>query len=191
LGSIEDGSGGSFTAIALDLNEITGFNELFRNSIIFPAHRERGLPQRYLTLAGKSSALCFEFLFGKSVMNGDQRIVKLLERIEPEMDRAEQLILSGNEREYFAWPNAINLSDAYEDIFPYLDLGAPACFLLTPTNCVWEADTNLCLVLDMLHSDLTDPDPLKFVWDARYGVLRKCAGSELAAARRKCCSKSS
>lgn len=106
------------------------------------------------------------------------------------MNRAEQLILSGKEHEYFASPRAINLSNAYEDIFPYLVLGDPAVFMLGPEHA-WEADTNLCLVLDMLHSDLTDPDPLKFVWDARYRVLRECASSELAAARRTCCSKSS
>ncbi len=120
-------------------------------------------------------------------MNCDQRTVKLLDRIEPEMDRAEQLILAGKEPEYFASPNAINLIDAYEEIFPYLVLGAPVVFMLDLKQAL-KGDTSLCLVLDMLDSDLTDPDPLKFVWDARYRILRKSASSELAAARRKFCS---
>ena len=122
-------------------------------------------------------------------MNRNQNIVQLLERIEREMDRAEQLILGGKEHEYFASPKAINLSDAYEDIFPYLVLGDSVVFMLDPRHA-WEADTNLCLVLDMLDSDLTDPDPAKFVWDARYRILRKSASSELAAVRRKFCSES-
>jgi hypothetical protein len=100
------------------------------------------------------------------------------------------LILSGKEQEYFASPNAINLPAAYEDIFPYLTLGDPVVFMLDLKHAL-KGDTSLCLVLDMLDSDLTDPDPLKFVWDARYRILRKSASSELEAVRRKCCSESS